>query len=328
MEPYPVEDNAMPSRHAKLPVPALLTVAILALGLSVSMVKVRWLPKTALPPRVQASTLVEFSSARPETSLGLVFFHHDLGAQWLADPGSAAGQRIDGGGLRRLLARDGYLVHTATFGSALGQQNYLLFWQRTFAHRMDDVLRIDHQDRMLPQPQRNQIVIFKSCADNSRFVGPGVEPGSPDGPDLTVANAKASFKALLPIFRTRPGTLFVFVTTPPFAIPKPQVLGKILAAKVLRRVARDERLQASGLWARQFHDWVVGSGGWLAEYPLTNVAVFDLNDQLTEKGSSLFLAHPGFDDRPRGEDMQAAAKDFGPWLNRAVRRANLRSVTD
>jgi hypothetical protein len=325
---YLIVDNTMHSPRAKLPAPVILTIAILALGLSVPMVKVRWLPKTVLPPRVQASALGEFSSARPETGLGLVFFHHDLGGQWLADPGSDPGQRIDGGGLRRLLARDGYLVHTATVGSALGQQNYLLYWQRTFASRMDDVLRIDRQDRVLPQPERNRIVIFKSCADNSRFVGPGVEPGSPDGPELTVANAKASFKALLRIFRTRPDTLFVFVTTPPFALPKPQVLGKILAAKVLGRVPGDERLHASGLWARQFHDWVVASRGWLAEYPLTNVAVFDLNDHLTEHGSSLFLAHPGFDDRPRGEDMQAAATDFGPWLNRAVRRANLSSLTD
>jgi hypothetical protein len=300
----------------------ILSMATLALG-AAALVRVRWLPHGTMPARVQAPSLAEFSSEPPPAGLGLVFFHHDLGAQWLADPGTGPDQRIDGGGLRRLLRDNGYLVHTATRGSLLGEENRLLFWQRTFAQHLDQILRIEQQDRVLPPPQSNRVVVFKSCADNSRFAGGDDGPGHADGPALTVANAKASFRALLPSFAARPDVLFVFVTLPPFALPRPQVLGKILFAKARGQATADEQLHASGMWARQFHDWVVAADGWLAGYPHGNVAVFDLNDRLTDAGSSPFLAQPGIANRPKAEILQAAAKEFVPWLNRAVHRVDL-----
>ena len=66
---------------------------------------------------------------------------------------------------------------------------------------MDEILRIEVQDELLPDGMRNDIVAFKSCYPNNAFVGLGEEPGNPDSADLTIANARAVHGDGLWVFR-------------------------------------------------------------------------------------------------------------------------------
>jgi hypothetical protein len=305
----------------------LSIVGGLALSLiGVSLIPLRALPDTVLPPRVEGPTFQDYSAAPLKTPLALLFMHHAVGAHILADPGTGLGQHPEGGGARRLLQENGYSVHSATFGSTYGEHNFIYDWLPKFEGHMDELLRIEDQDRMLPEPQRNRVVLFKSCFDNSRFTGEGVEPGDPRARKLTLANAKAAFRALLPVLKRRPETLFVFITTPPLALPKAQPLGKVVAKRVLGRPTADQNFHASALLARKFHDWIVAKDGWLADGDARNIAVFDLYDILTKQGTSLFLEYPtgdGTDNHPSLQANQQAAKLLVPFLNRAARRAQL-----
>jgi hypothetical protein len=251
-----------------------------------------------------------------------------VGEHWLADPASGAGvAQANGGGLRRALEKHGYRVHDATYGARLGEKTDLFDWLPKFADHVDEVLRIARQDTMLPEGERNRIVLFKSCYPNSRFEAQGPEPGNPSGPELTVANAKASFRALLPIFARSPDTLFVFVTTPPVAGGAfEERLGKVLVKRLLGRPLAAERAQEQARLAREFRDWIVAADGWLAPYALKNVVVFDYYGVLTKHGPSLFLEYPsgdGRDSHPNALGNQAATAEFIPFLNRAVRRMGL-----
>jgi transposase len=192
---------------------------------------------------------------------------------------------------------------------------------------MDRLLKVSENDKVLPGDAQNRVVVFKSCYPNSAFVGDGETPGDPRGPHLTVANARATMAALLPLMERRPDVLFVFVTTPPLApVAPPERAWKWLAKAVLRKPHSAERLRAQGDRARRFNDWVVAADGWLQGYPGKNVVVFDYFDLLTGHGRSNLLAYPtegGRDSHPAGPGNQEAAAAFVPLLNRAVRRAGL-----
>ena len=276
----------------------------------------------------QADGLAGYSSAPVDRQLGLVFLHHSVGEQWLADPeGVAENPHGNGGGLRRALESSGYQVRDAAYGSRLGEKTDLFDWLPKFSGHLEDVLRTARQDSALPEGERSQIVLFKSCYPNSYFKAQGSEPGNPNGPELTVANAKASFRALLQVFARSPETLFVFVTTPPVAGAAPRErLGKVLVKRLLGRPLAAERLIQQARLAREFRDWIVAPDGWLASYTLKNVVVFDYYDVLTKHGSSLFLEYPsgdGRDSHPNTLGNQTATAEFVPFLNRAVRRMGL-----
>jgi hypothetical protein len=167
-------------------------------------------------------------------------------------------------------------------------------------------------------------VAFKSCFPNNDFKSAGVAPGNAAGPELTVANAKAAYAALLEQFQKQPQVLFVCVTAPPLA-PKaaPEAAWKQLAKKVL---GRNNDLTAKGRLAREFNNWLAGADGWLKDYKLNNVVVFDYYNLLTDNGSSDLLRYPtgeGFDSHPSREGNEQAAEAFAPFLNQAVRRAGL-----
>jgi lysophospholipase L1-like esterase len=94
-------------------------------------------------------------------------------------------------------------------------------------------------------------------------------------------------------------------------------MGKITSAAVLTR---------QGALAREFNDWTVASDGWLMDYPLKNVVVFDLFDLLTGDGSSNLLRYPtddGYDSHPSRIGNDKVAEALIPFINRAVRRAGL-----
>jgi hypothetical protein len=305
------------------------TVAVAAAGAILAFVHVKEGLENMKEPTStfhQADGFAGYSSAPVVRHLGLVFLHHSVGEHWLADPEGAGNSHGNGGGLRRTLEGNGYRVRDATYGSKLGEKTDLFDWLPKFTGHVEEVLRIAHQDDVLPEGERNQIVLFKSCYPNSAFKAQGSEPGNPNGPELTVTNAKASFRALLQVLARSPETLFVFVTTPPLAGAPRERLGKVLVKRLLGRPLAAERLAQQARLAREFRDWIIAPDGWLASYPLKNVVVFDYYNVLTKNSSSLFLEYPsgdGRDSHPNTFGNRAATAEFVPFLNRAVRRMGL-----
>jgi len=284
--------------------------------------------------KVPQMDLSSFSAEAPEGPLRLLFIHHSVGGQLLAEPGESSDiadsihhSHENGGGLRKLLEQNGYQVHEASYGSEIGEDTDLFDWLPKFRDKMGKVLSCKLNDEQLEDGRPNQIVMFKSCYPNTRFTAQGSAPGDPAGPELTVWNAKATLTALLGELRKHPETLFVYLTAPPNA-PKvdPDPLWKWLARKVLGKPsAAERRAQGAGL-ARELNSWVRSPKGWLKGYPGTNVVVFDYYDVLTDHGASNLLRYPsgdGSDSHPSTQGQQRAAAALVPLLNRAVRRADL-----
>jgi hypothetical protein len=279
---------------------------------------------------VQHLDLSGVAATPPSNPLDLLFIHHSCGGELLAASGPEDGTNCilrthpNGGGLRALLEQNSYRVHEASYGSRLGQQTDVFDWLPKFKTQMEQILSCDLQDTSYHNGRRNQIVVFKSCFPNNLFRSEGAAPGNPGGPELTVWNAKAAYGALLDEFRKFPNVLFVCVTAPPLA-PKaePQPLWKQLAKKVLRR---SNTLALSAPLARQFNNWLGSTDGWLKNYTLNNVVVFDYYNILTGNGRSNFSVYPtgnGFDSHPSRAGNLEAADALVPLLNRAVRRARL-----
>lgn len=271
----------------------------------------------------------------PGQKLRLLFIHHSCGGQLLADPGEktggerGSGERCiyvshpNGGGLRSMLESVGYEVHELTYESRLGEDTDIEHWRGKFSGHMDELLRVDRQDRLYDDGRTNHIVVFKSCYPNNDFVGPGVEPGDPDSPERTVANAKAAYRSLLPLFDARPEVLFVAVTAPPRAEPRPRGMKERIKGWFGSR-------PKSADWAREFNTWLADKEtGWLADYRQGNVAVFDYYDILTGGGRGNWSAYPtggGGDSHPSREGNTRAAQSFLPVLEEAV--AGMRAAAD
>ena len=296
---------------------------------------------SSLPPEPRAQAhvvrldLSAIPGHRPASPLKLLFIHHSVGGVWLADTGPAqedGGACIyrthpNGGSLRSRLEREGYEVHQTSYGSRIGEHTDLFDWLPKFRDEMDRIVATDQNDAMYRDDRRNRIVVFKSCFPNSAFVGEGDPPGNPAGREMTVANARATMRALLPEFRKRPDVLFVYVTAPPLA---PQVFTerrwKWYVKRLIGKPTWAEEFSAQAALARRFNNWISATDGWLADYPLTNVAVFDYYDILTDHGASDLLRFPtadGIDSHPAREGNVKSSDDFVPFLNRAVRRAGL-----
>lgn len=266
--------------------------------------------------------------------LDVLFIHHSCGGQLLAAPGQSEGTNCilasdpNGGDLRAGLEQNGYRVHEASYGSRIGEKTDLFDWLPKFRGQMDEVLRCDVQDVVYRDGRRNRVVMFKSCFPNNAFVGEGTPPGSPQGPELTVWNAKATYRGLLAEFRKQPEVLFVCLTAPPLAPGRStEPLWRLLARTVKRRLqGTTVDLAESGRLAREFNNWLADTRGWLADYPSENVVVFDYYDILTDVGRSNLSRYPtwaGEDSHPSREGNEKAARAFAPFLNRAVRRAGL-----
>jgi hypothetical protein len=266
--------------------------------------------------------------------LDVLFIHHSCGGQLLAAFGESEGSNCilksdpNGGNLRARLEQNGYRVHEASYGSRIGEKTDLLDWLPKFQEQMDDILRCDMQDVAYRDGRRNQVIMFKSCFPNNAFRSEGTPPGSPLGPELTVWNAKAAYGALLEEFRKQPDVLFVCLTAPPLAPgKKADPLWRQLARTVKRRLQGTEiDLAESGRLAREFNNWLADTHGWLADYPLKNVVVFDYYDVLTDNGQSNLSRYPtwgGEDSHPSREGNEKAAQAFVPFLNQAVRRVGL-----
>jgi hypothetical protein len=263
----------------------------------------------------------------PDRPLRVLLIHHSCGGQLLADPGEKSGgqqgsgerclyvSHPNGGGLRTLLQQAGYEVHQASYESKVGRDTDIHHWRRKFQRQMPQILSCDRQDRFYQDGRRNDIVVFKSCYPNNGFSGPGRQPGDPDAPERTVANAQAAYHSLLPLLAAEPEVLFVAMTAPPQAEPKPQGRGDRFRALFAGK-------PKAARWARQFNTWLADrQDGWLADYPLPNVVVFDYYDLLTDFGVTDWSAYPTADGRDshasRAGNQQAAAA-FLPFLDQAV----------
>jgi hypothetical protein len=313
---------------------ALGGVALLALA---STLPVGGKPAPATGPRVAGVDLSKYSADGPATKTDLLFIHHSCGGQWLAARGggpNGEGERApciyarhpNGGELRARLEAAGYVVHEASYGSDIGDRTDLFDWLPKFRDKMDEILRVDENDRFFVGARRNRVVVFKSCFTNSDFVGAGTPPGDPAGPALTVANAKATMTAVLAELAKRPDVLFVYVTAPPLAggsVPAWRALAR--AAKRVLRVRRELPRDESGALARTFDDWMKSPSGWLAGYPRANVVVFDYFDVLTGNGlqNVAFYASAAGDSHPSSAGNEAATRLFVPFVNRALHRFEL-----
>jgi hypothetical protein len=274
--------------------------------------------------------LSAYGDAAPGRPVDVLFLHHSVGAALLADRGvddPARGVHPNGGGLRAALTALGYRVHAATYGSEHGQRTDMFDWQPKFARHMGELLTIHAQDVPLPDGERNEVVIFKSCFPNNAFTGRGDEPGDPRGPALTESNAKATLRSLLPLFAARSDTLFVYFTTPPLSdAPWPEPIAKRMIKTLLGKPSNQQKQAEAARIARSFNDWAASPEGWLKDYALPNVVVFHYFDLLTT-GQGSFLRYPSGEHRddshPNAEGQTKACEAFVPFLNRAVRRAGL-----
>ena len=310
------------------------TLVLLGMAAAATLAIVSFIPvgvseKGSSTMQVPTIDLSKLPADPPARQLRLLFIHHSCGGQWLAPLGDNKGESCiyetatNGGLLRDRLRENNYEVHEASYDSQIGDKTDIFDWPAKFRDHMQQVLTCDRQDTFYQDGRQNEIVMFKSCFPNSVFVGQGTAPGDPDGPALTVENAKAAYRALLPEFQKQPGVLFVAVTAPPVVAPSVP-----LVKWVIKRLLGKPSLAASGPLARQFNNWLKDSKtGWLSEYPGTNVVVFDLYDVLTDLGASDFSRYPSGpeqdDNHPASAGNQKATELFVPFLNRAVRRAGL-----
>ncbi len=229
------------------------------------------------------------AAGAPAAPVRLVFIHHSVGEEWLAD---------DGGGLGAALAANNYYVSDTNYGwgpDGIGDTTDIGDWYTWFngpgsdvytealyeeSEQNSDYTRLENN----PDPGgENEVIVFKSCFPNSALGGQpddgAVDGGNPlRGEDssseyLTVANAKGIYNDLLDYFATRPDKLFVVVTAPPLSSEE-----------------GDAQQLAN---ARAFNTWLVEE--WLAEYPHDNVAVFDFFNVLTTNGGDRETSDAGLD---------------------------------
>ncbi len=272
-------------------------------------------------------------TASKEAGVPILFIDHSCGGQLLAPAGPqvpVAGlptsqciytSHPNGGGLRDLLSQSGYEVHEASYGSLVGQDTDIHDWHAKFRDQMERILRTRQQDELLPDGRTNRIVAFKSCFPNNDFKSAGTEPGDPDATELTVANAKAAYRSLLPYFAEQPEVLFIAMTAPPLVKPQPRGLSQKVKGW-FSGSGPDASL------ARQFNAWLSDSqNGWLADYEGHNVQVFDYYNILTDGNESGWSAYPTKDGRnshPSSEGNTQAAKAFISFLKEALATAGNR----
>lgn len=265
----------------------------------------------------------------PVQGVPILFIHHSCGGQLLAPRGPEVGESCiydshpNGGNLRAILTRAGYVVHEASYDSIVGGHTDMFDYLPKFREQMPRILRTARQDQEMPAGSENRVIVFKSCFTESEFVGEGTAPGNARGPELTVANAKATLRELLAELQKHPNTKFIYVTAPPLS-PNlaPEPLWKWLLKTVMGRAITEDRYRERGRYAREFNEWVVSPDGWLHGYAGHNVTIFNYYDTLTGHGCSNFLHYVNDDDiydsHPAHEGNERAAQEFLRVINQVV----------
>lgn len=279
--------------------------------------------------------LAAYPVDKPEEPMDLLFFHHSCGGQLLADKGESRemikGTRIyashpNGGGLKTALRSNNYLVHEASYRSAIGEETDICHWNLKFRDHMKEILGLREQDELHANGKKNRIVIFKSCFPNSLIDSEGTYPGNPDSCERSTANYKAAFSSLLPYFSREPETLFIYFTSPPMDKPACSSRQKAVSA-FMTLIGKPDPADAAGRRIRSFNNWITDKdNGWLKGYGLRNVVVFDYYDILTSFGRSdwsVYASQGGRDSHPSSEGNERAAEAFIPFINKAVKRMGL-----
>ena len=218
---------------------------------------------------------VNASTNPPANPVRLVFIHHSTGENWLSD---------SNGGLGIALRDNNYFVSDTNYEwgpDNIGSSTDIGHWWLWFRGPSNPTFlsalyaeREHHSEysRLSADVSgENQIIMFKSCFPNSALKGSisdAVPPidGNPlrgqscDSQYHTVANAKGIYVDLLEYFKTRPDKLFVAITAPPLI---------------------DDEYADN---ARAFNNWLVD--GWLKDYTVGNVFVFDFYNVLTSNGGN------------------------------------------
>ena len=256
----------------------------------------------------------------PDETVKLIFLHHSVGENWLAD---------EQGGLGLALQENNYFVSDTYYGwgpDGIGDRTDTLDWPTWFvgpeSQRYLDAVYSESDANAAGYPYytrtnadpggENQVIMFKSCYPNSDLGGRPDDAAAP-GDNLTVGSAKYAYNQLLTYFSSRPDKLFVVITSPP-----------------MQRISSPENVRAVS-------NWLVND--WLAEnaYPHQNVVVFDFynvlthpdnhhrysNSQIehfTEAGPDTLYYDSWGDDHPSAEGGQKATAEFVPLLNIAVNR--------
>jgi len=220
----------------------------------------------------------------PDSTVNLVFVHHSCGRHWLND---------NYGELGKALADNNYFVSDTYYGwgpDGIGDHTDIGHWWTWFRGERSGVYLNDlYNEHGQSDPAytrlsnaaaagENEIVMFKSCYPNSSLKGNVLDPiptiaNNPlKGQDWrsnahTIANAKGIYIDLLEYFGTRRDKLFVAITAPPLVN------------------------DAWGENARVFNNWLAHE--WLANYPYSNVAVFDYYNVLTSNNGSPHIHDAG-----------------------------------
>lgn len=247
----------------------------------------------------------------PVMPVKLIFIHHSVGENWLAD---------ENGGLGKSLLENNYFVSDTYYGwgpGNIGDRTDIPDWiewfsgpqsstyiKALYSESKGNAAGYDYYGRQAKDPGgENEIVIFKSCFPNSELGGNPDDPAG-DGADMTVSGAKYVYNQILPYFSQHPEKLFIAITPPPSLSPE------------------------HAAQAEAFSRWLTTE--WLSEYKGNNIGVFDLHAVLsspenhhTAEGSEIVystdhgntLAYPTEDAHPSAIGNRKATKEFVPLLN-------------
>ena len=239
----------------------------------------------------------------PASPVKLIFIHHSVGENWLAD---------DNGGLGIALMNNNYFVSDTNYGwgpDSIGDRTDIGYWYEWFNGPSSSTYltalygesgQNSSYSRLGDDPGgENTVIMFKSCFPNSNLGGnPANPPTSANNPlrgedawstHMTIENAKGIYMDLLNYFATRQDKLFVAITAPP--------------------LASSATTPAHAANARAFNDWLVHK--WLANYHYRNVAVFDFYNVLTSNGGS-----------PAKNDAGQEGGNHHRWRNGAVQHVH------
>ena len=189
----------------------------------------------------------------------MLFIHHSVGHNWLTE-----------GNLKDSLESLGMGVHSATYGSDVGQETDMSDWVPKFDRYSEKMLKYDiAPDILYPGDRKNGIIMFKPCFPNSDVISEGKPPGDPLSGELTVWNYKAVIEKLGERFSKSPKELYIYVTAPPL-VPS-------------------QTTEDNAGRAREFNNWVKKE--FVDEYNertgFSNLLVFDLFDVLADSTNCL-----------------------------------------
>jgi pyruvate/2-oxoglutarate dehydrogenase complex dihydrolipoamide acyltransferase (E2) component len=175
----------------------------IALGLVVAVVAAGQIPTQESIPSdpVERPTPVDLSGylpMNPPRKINVLFIHHSCGGQLLADHGEDYQYarciymaNENGGELRKKLTEAGFVVNEASYGSIVGEKTDLFDWEPKFRKEMERIVDTRMNDARFNGTAINEIVVFKSCYPNNRFLEdrepePAHEEAGDAGPERTI----------------------------------------------------------------------------------------------------------------------------------------------